>query len=506
MFFDLLGELHMDIQPNLELHHEIFGSILDQTEMKPFLLQPASDYATSLRQATRMMANRGFDTQDSTELRRSEHARALQYISRAYDYFFKDLLPFVSHQLVGLSSLHSPNETFYRTCLDAIAEIATILKDRSFKSMVNDDPRHLLLLASSRKYPFVFSGYHGRSFAVPQAWQQAACCLLKMVHLIKSIEEDSQDISDYAELGFFLEAHGVGLNDLYKFEWECPPHIPDTEPAQRAFVKISLFFHRLRESLSFDKHKGCLVFNSGDGVDVEIAEVKARFKSPGSMVTKLGKDIEGEAFDIRDILAITFILKDMNDTLKLFHALQKRGVILQENTVSPSITQTLFNNPASMKEAVRRLMISLAKGRGRNELPDEGVVESSAIAFYKALSMNAEKNVHTSQGHRKFQCKIGFSVPIHRAIATNEILIPGTKPYASRDDLSKKTEQHTLGIELRISDVESWRTSEQTGESHHDAYKFRQLVSVMNRVFRNMFNFPAECFEQLRKDQTILFS
>ena len=57
------------------------------------------------------------------------------------------------------------------------------------------------------------------------------------------------------------------------------------------------------------------------------------------MVTKLGKDLEGEAYDIRDILAITFILKDRDDTLKLFHALQKKGVILQENT------NFLFHNP-----------------------------------------------------------------------------------------------------------------------------------------------------------------
>ena len=356
----------MEIQPEQELHHEIFGSILDQTEMTPFLLQSATDYATSLRQAARMMANRGFDTLGSTELRRGERERAAQYIHRAYDYFFKGLFPFVSRHLEGLSSLHSLNETLYRTCQNAIAESAAVLKDHSFKSLVDDDPRHLLLLASSRRYPFVFFGYHDGSLAVPRDWQPAACCLLKMIHLIKSVEEDSQDINDYAQLGFFLEAQGISLNDLYKFEWEHPSPLPDTEPAQRAFVKLSLFFHRLRESLSFDKEKGCLVFNSGDGVEVEIAEVKARLKSPESMVTKLGKNVEGEAFDIRDILAITFILKDMNDTLKLFHALQKRGVILQENTASHSITQTLFDDPESMKEAVRRLMISLAKGRGRN--------------------------------------------------------------------------------------------------------------------------------------------
>ena len=46
---------------NQELYHEIFGSILDRTEMTPFLLLPARDYQSSLTQATRMMANRGFE-------------------------------------------------------------------------------------------------------------------------------------------------------------------------------------------------------------------------------------------------------------------------------------------------------------------------------------------------------------------------------------------------------------------------------------------------------------
>ncbi len=240
-------------------------------------------------------------------------------------------------------------------------------------------------------------------------------------------------------------------------------------------------------------------------MDVDVAEIKARLKSPESMVIKLGKDVEGEAYDIRDILAITFILKSMDDTLKLFHALQKRGVILQENTASHSITQTLFDGPESMREAVRRLMISLARSGGGDDMPDEATLLAPARTFYEALGMNAEKNVHTSKGHRKFQCKIAFSLPIHRAGGTNEILIPGMPLYALRDKIGKQTEQHTLGVELRISDVESWRASEQTGDSHHDAYKFRQLVSVMNRVFKNRFHLPEESFSQLRKDQRVLF-
>ena len=328
-----------------ELHHEIFGSILDRTEMTPFLLLPARDYPSSLKQATRMMANRGFDTLGSDELQESERVRAANYIKRAYAYFFDGLFPFVTEQLEMLVGLLSPNVDLYRTNLKAINATASVLHDQQFRSLVDEDPRHLFLLASSRKYPFVFSGYRGKAFDVPDAWQRAACSLLKMGHLIKSVEEDSQDINDYAQLGFFLETQGQSLDDLYYYDWEHPAHIPDTEPAQRAFVKISAFFHRLRESVAFDQSRGCLVFKSGDGVEVDIARIKARLKSPESMVTKLGKNVEGEAYDIRDILAITFILKSADDTLKLFHALQKRGVILQENTASHSITQTLYDRP-----------------------------------------------------------------------------------------------------------------------------------------------------------------
>lgn len=488
-----------------ELHHEIFGSVLDRTEMTPFLLLSARDYDTALRQATKMMANRGFDVLTGDELPESERARASKYVEQVCRYFLDWLFPFVKRQLERLVSLNSPGAGLYRDCLQAIEHVASILEDREFRHIVAEDPRHLFLLASSKKYPHVFHGYKSKKMDVPSAWQQAACAILKMGHLIKSIEEDSQDINDYAQLGFFLETKGQSLDDLYHYDWENPAHIPENEAGQRAFVKISTFFHKLKESVPFDSGKGCLMFNSGDGVAVEIVEIKARLKSPESMFTKLGKDVEGEAYDIRDILAITFILKSMHDTLKLFHALQKRGVILQENTASHSITQTLFDNPESMREAVRRLMISLSQSGGGNEMPGEEALLANARAFYGALSVNAAKNLHSSLGHRKFQCKIAFSLPIHRTAKTNEIMIPGTPVYAGRNGIAKKTQQHTLGVELRISDEQSWRDSEQTGDSHHDAYKFRQLVAVMNRVFRDMFHLPEEGLTQLRKDQGALF-
>jgi uncharacterized protein (TIGR04552 family) len=489
-----------------ELHHEIFGSILDRTEMSPYLLLAAENYQTALKQATKMMNNRGFDMIDNGELQESERERAKNYVNRTYKYLFNLMFPFVKKQLSGLLALDSINADLYRNSLQAIGQVESILINTGFQEIAGKDPRHLFLLASSGKYPTVFHGYRGKNMNIPTEWQQTACAILKMGYLIKSIEEESQDINDYAQLGFFLESENQSLDDLFNYDWENPKHIPESESAQKAFVKISTFFHKLKESITFDDQQKWFVFDSGDGVRVNINEIKARLKSPESMVTKLGKDLEGEAYDIRDILAITFILKDKDDTLKLFHALQKKGVILQENTSSCSITQTLFDTPESMIEAVRRLMISLSQSAGHQETPTEQELLANAKTFYEALSMNAAINQHSSLGHRKFQCKIFFSLPIHREAETHKIVIPGTPIYARRNLLDKKTQQHTLGVELRISDEESWRTSEQKGDSHHNAYKFRQLISVMNRVFKNVFNVPKESIAQLKKDQSTLFS
>jgi uncharacterized protein (TIGR04562 family) len=491
-------------QSGKELHHEIFGSILDRTEMTPFLLLPARDYETALSQAARMMGNRGFDILGSAGLLESEKERANRYIDRVYRYFLDWLFPFVKKQLEGLVALQSANADLYRDFMQAIGEIESVLRSDEFRRVVSEDPRHLFLLASSRRYPHVFHGYKGDDLDVPAAWQQTACSMLKMGHLIKSVEEDSQDINDYAQLGFFLEAQGQSLDDLYRFAWDNPEHIPDNESARRAFVKVSTFFHKLKESLTFDKNQGCFVFNSGDGVSVEIAEIKARLKSPESMFTKLGKEVEGEAYDILDILAITFILRSMDDTLKLFHALQKRGVILQENTVSRSITQTLLR-AAKHAGGSQKADGQPYEKRRQHEMPKEEDLLANARTFYEALSVNAAGNLYSSIGHRKFQCKLAFSLPIHYAADTNEIMIPGTPAYAMRNWVSKKTQQHTLGVELRISDEQSWRTSELKGDSHHDAYKFRQLVSVMNKIFSNRFKISEENLAQLRRDQGELF-
>ncbi|MDD1626712.1 MAG: hypothetical protein LUQ26_04440, partial [Methylococcaceae bacterium] len=78
-------ELNMEPRSSSqELHHEIFGSILDRVEMTPYLLLSANNYQTALRQATKMMNNRGFDIIGNVELQESEQKRAKIYVNRTY--------------------------------------------------------------------------------------------------------------------------------------------------------------------------------------------------------------------------------------------------------------------------------------------------------------------------------------------------------------------------------------------------------------------------------------
>lgn len=487
-----------------ELYHEIFGSILDRREMTPYLLRNCENYPSAIKKTNLMLANRGFDLIDG-ELCPLERERVLSYAEQAFTYYTQVLFPSLDRQLQSLAALNSRQRQLYVDTISRLSTIRAVMASRSFLAFIREDPRHLFLLVSCGKYPNLFQGYTEENFIPGKHWCSCACAVLKMCHLIKAVEEDSQDIHDYAQLGMFFESKGQSLTNLASFDWENPPFIPESESARRAFVKLSDFFRKLRESLEYNTARKCMVFKSGDGVDVDIIDLKARLKSPASMFAKLGKDIEGEAFNIRDILALTFLIRRREDSLTLFHALQKRGVILQENTVSTSITQTLFTSPEDMLPAICELAENLARSEGSPEILSRSEIQKNAEDFFASLSVNAVHNPHTSDKHRKFQCKINYSLPVHRKAETGVILVPGTPEWKRRTEFPVRTQQHTLPVEIRISDIKSWEESEQKGEAHHAAYKFRQHLVLMNRLFDPLFVFPKEAFDPLREDQNTLF-
>ncbi len=504
-----------------ELYHEIFGSVLDRLDLSPYLLRDCAGYREALSRASRMLANRGF-SMTSDELDPGELERASRYVSAALDYALSSLIPPVRSQFCRLASLKTSLEGRYRAAEESLASMTSLLSSGEFRDLVDEDPRHLFLLASSAKYPLLFEGKPGFSTRVPPRWRFAACTVLKLAHLVKSLEEDSQDIYDYARLGVYFESTGIPLSGLFGFSWDDPANEPDDEHARLAYMKLAAFFGRLglfverpgdvapgdvvtgdgvapsAGRVSRRARARPLVFNSGDGISVEIQEIKARLKSPGSMIAKICKDAAEEAYAIRDVLAVTFLLSRREDCLILFHALQKQGVILQENIASSSITQTLFDSPQDMESSVRELMRALAAREGSGSPVDEDSVRRNAEDFFAAINSNSRGNPQSSGLHRKFQCKLNFSVPVfHDPVSGRVVSKAFLPPYRVR--------QHTVPVELRISDAESWERSEMRGEAHHAAYKFRQSIMLLNRVAAPLFFFSEEDLPSLRRDQGILF-
>lgn len=469
-----------------ELYHEIFGSILDRTEMTPYLLRNRQGYLDALHGTDLMLSNRGFELQDGA-LAPGELDRGAAYVNQARSFVLNWLVPALTRQFRDLANLKTPREDRYREALGTLERIGALMREGAFAELVAEDPRHLFLLSSSAKYPTLFKGYPGGEITVPRQWKLGACALLKTCHLIKSVEEDSQDIHDYACFALHLKKRGLSLTNLWALDWENPALEPPANEGHMAYMKVRSFFRKLRLSLDQDPDRGCWVFDSGDGVRVDVEELKARLKSPESMFTKLGKDDEESSSSIRDILALTFIIRRREDSLTLFHALQKRGVILQENTRSASLTQTLFDSPRDMQEAVRELMRNLNRSAHLKEEPDPGAVREEAELFFAALGANEEDNPHSSDRHRKIQCKISVSLPVRK------------------DGPAGPVSQQTLPVELRISDRASWEESEKRGAAHHEAYKFRQLVVLADRLFKPLFRFGEKNLAGLREDQERLF-
>ncbi|MCD1653783.1 hypothetical protein K7J14_03600 [Treponema zuelzerae] len=485
-----------------ELFHDIFGSVLDRTELTPYLLRGCPDYEAALRGASLMMGNRGFRLEQG-EPAPGELERASAYVRQALSWILSSFIPDLRSSLQPLLSIDSPRTLLYRETLSRLSELRALFASGPFREAAERDPRNLFLLASSAKYPDLFRGDSGFPESIPPRWRFAACSLLKASHLVKSLEEDSQDIRNFAVLGFFFREKNIPLSRLFGHDWTSASSVPADEGARCAYVQCASFFAKLGASVTREKD-GSLFFNSGDGVRVELVDIKARLKSPASMFAKLGKDESGESWSIRDVVAVTFLLKRRDDSLTLFHALQKQGVILQENTASASITQTLYDSPEDMEKAVQGLMDALAIREGVRTGASADSVRRNAVSFYRSLTTDRGLNPHSSDSHRKIQCKLHFSVPVVHAAESGHVLVSGDD-FPPAAGTAVYTSQHTLPVELRLSDLESWEKSELRGESHHEAYKCRQYLQILQRLFSPLAGFPSDQMKGLREDQSRLY-
>ena len=103
------------INTPIELYHDIFGSVLDRTELTPYLLRNCSNFQTAIEKTTMMLGNRGFLVSDG-ELANGELARLSEDINQAIFYFTKWLRPLAKEHLQQLSSLSNERTGFLQNC------------------------------------------------------------------------------------------------------------------------------------------------------------------------------------------------------------------------------------------------------------------------------------------------------------------------------------------------------------------------------------------------------
>jgi len=205
-------------------------------------------------------------------------------------------------------------------------------------------------------------------------------------------------------IGYFLEGQGQSCRICNNYDWGIRSSFLEVTRAE-GICKRYQTFPQTEGFSDVRRKKRMPVFNSGDGVEVDIAEIKARLKSPESMFTKLGKSVEEEAYDKGHTCQSTFILKSRDDTLS-FSMRCRKGVILQENNGFASITQTLFDDPADMIEATANTdEPALSKSEGKNETPGMKKLLSNATRFLMPSVSTQQRTCIHLLAHKKFQLK-----------------------------------------------------------------------------------------------------
>jgi len=477
---------------------EILGSPLDEKRLKEKEIGK-KHYKESLKAATRVLLRRGIDL----EGHESEKERARRYIETGKKFILEHQLPFVKKELEKLieTSPDSPNLESYKKSLNQIVEIEKKFSNPLFNKIIDEDPRHLLLMASTRSKSKTFNGYGNvADFPISKDMQNAACSLLKATYLAKSIDEDTPRMRRFSKLSFFLSEHH-SLKNLDEIDWENPKILPADQEAQLAYSKVSDFMKSLKSNLKenwgYDdegRPQKNISWVGDDGQEIKISRIASRIKDAYSLMTKLAKGAKEQAEGVKDFVGVSFIVKDENEIFKLYQAITNSGMVTQDNLYQGSVIQTIFNST----EEVRPLARELAKNY--SEINEDNFEQFAEAIFRKITPDTQKKNGDSAGKHRKFQFKINISQRIIRDADAGRVILPGMEMPEKL-----KISNETLPVEIRISTEKIWQEAEEIGRSSHSAYKLRQNLKAMEREFKGMFEFDGDNGE-MAKDHDIVYA
>lgn len=215
-------------------------------------------------------------------------------------------------------------------------------------------------------------------------------------------------------------------------------------------------------------------------------------KSRESTIIKLLHKKENVAEELFDRIGMRFITQTKTDCLRLMNFLHE-NYIVSVNNIKPSRSQNTLMDLDIFKETHRKLTREVL----RNNISEEDYVKKlEAIADISHKDFVTDNN-HTSKSYAAihFTCRqlIKYRSPFYRQFLD-------LKKFAKKTDKESEITKKLLSIdtssiardirffypyEVQITDEKSHKRNSD-GVASHEEYKKSQLVSAINRLFRDL--------------------
>lgn len=233
--------------------------------------------------------------------------------------------------------------------------------------------------------------------------------------------------------------------------------------------------------------------NEEKGSKISIVEFETKSKkSRESTIIKLLHKKENVAEELFDRIGIRFVTKNKIDCLRLMNFLHKNYIINVTN-IKPSRSQNSLINLETFKVGHKKLLKEALK----TNMPEKDYTNKLEALAEQSGRDFVTDNDHTSKNYSAihFTCRqlIKYRNPFYREFLA-------LKKFAKKTDKESEITEKLLSIdttsiardirffypfEVQITDERSHKENSY-GTASHQEYKKSQLVSAMNRLFKDL--------------------
>ena len=257
-------------------------------------------------------------------------------------------------------------------------------------------------------------------------------------------------------------------------------------------------FDRFYKYLVRDQDNNLSLKNNDICIPLEEFETKSK-KTRDSVIIKLLHKAENVAEELFDRIGVRLVTKSKFDCLRVVKFLIENNIVIPHN-IKPSRSVNTIVDIGRFRTKYSGLL----KMAIRNELSEDRFFAAVNRELMESGSdeQSSDRNLHTSTGYKsiQFTCRqlIRYKNPflkdfldIRKTAKEEENSVLAKKVLSMDMSLITRDVRFFYPFEVQIVDEESHKTNTE-GEASHLEYKKSQVISAMNRVFRDLIALKQE--------------